>query len=81
MRRQRQYVFVLRETVSSFTLTTMMESEKHDDIRNAILALCAEVRCLGDEDITIRIDSGPGLAAITNDPTLTTRNPSGTRKC
>ena len=70
MRRYRQFVLVLRETVSSFTLTTLIDSERSNDLRDGLLFLCSEVRCLGDGGIHIRVDSAPGLVSLVNDPTL-----------
>lgn len=70
MRRYRQYILVIRETVSSFTLTKLLPSEKHADLQIAILLLCAEVRSLGHSGITIRVDPAPGLVALVNDSTF-----------
>ena len=70
MRRYRQHVLVLRETVSSFTLTTLIEDERSDGLRDGLLFLCSEVRCLGDGGTSIRVDSAPGLVSLVNDPML-----------
>ncbi|KAK2569603.1 hypothetical protein P5673_005430 [Acropora cervicornis] len=43
-RRHRQLILVLRETVSSYTLTTLIQSEKHEDLRNALIVLCSQLR-------------------------------------
>jgi hypothetical protein len=74
MRRYRQYVLVLRETVSSYTLTTFVNNEKHDTLRDAIIALCSEVTLHGDCLAHIRVDPGPGLVALKNDPLLKARS-------
>ena len=70
MRRYRQHVLVLRETVSSFTLTTLIEDERSDGLRDGLLFLCSEVRCLGDGGTSIRVDSAPGLVSLVNNPML-----------
>ena len=70
MRRDRQFIFLLRETVTSYTLTTVIENERHDQIRDALLLLCAEVKSLGDGGVVVRVDPGPGLVALVHDPTL-----------
>ena len=70
MKRYGQLVLLLRETVSSYTLTTIIESERHECLREAILTLCEEVKSLGDGGIHIRIDPAPGLVKLTNDPLL-----------
>ncbi len=70
MRRYKQYVMVLRETVSSYTLTMLVDNEKRDTLRDALLILCSEVRSLGSEGSHIRVDPAPGLVSLTKDPVL-----------
>ena len=70
MRRYKQYVLILRETVSSYTVTTIINSEKKEDLREGLLLLCAEVSCSGNKAITIRVDPAPGLVSLQNDQTL-----------
>ena len=67
MRRYRQYAVILRETISSFTLTDLIENEQHITLLNAIIALYAGVCTLGDGGATIRVDPAPGLRALVND--------------
>ena len=67
MKRYRQLVLVLRETVTSYTLTTFIDSERHECLRDAIITLCAEMRSLGDGGVHIRVDPAPGLVALKND--------------
>jgi hypothetical protein len=43
MRRYKQCILVIRETVSSYTLTTVISSEKHEELRDAIMAVYASV--------------------------------------
>ena len=69
-RRHRQMILVLRETVSSYTLTTLIKSEKHDDLRNAIIVLCSQLRSLQDGGTTVRVDPAPGFCSLANDPIL-----------
>ena len=59
---------VVRETVSSYTLTEITDSERHDCLQDSILSLCAKVKSLGDGGAHIRVDPAPGLQALTNDP-------------
>ena len=69
MNRWKQHIVILRECVSSYTLTCFADSEKAKDLVNAILVLCAEVRNLSGIT-TIRIDPAPGFVASINDPNL-----------
>ena len=50
--------------------TALISSEKHQDLREAILILCTEVRCLGIAGVHICINPAPGLTALKDDPTL-----------
>ncbi|XP_067664175.1 uncharacterized protein [Haliotis asinina] len=72
MKRFGQLVFVLRETVSSFTITCFIDSERRDDLRSCIISLCACVRHLGDSGTTIRVDPAPGFVSLANDSILRT---------
>ena len=69
-RRHRQLILVIRETVSSYTSTTLIKSEKHEDLRNAIIVLCSQLRSLQDGGTTVRVDPAPGFCALANDPIL-----------
>ena len=71
MRRYRQYILVLRETVSSYTLTTLIDNERHETLRDAIIILCAESSSPGAGNSHIRVDPAPGFKSLVNDPRLT----------
>ena len=68
--RHRQLILVLRETVSSYTLTTLIKSEKHEDLRNGLIVLCSQLRSLHDGGVTVRVDPAPGFCALVTDPIL-----------
>ncbi len=70
MRRCRQFIFVLRETVSSFTVTCIIPDERHESLRDALIMCCAEIRSLGDSGSSVRVDPAPGLVKLKNDPML-----------
>ena len=69
-RRHQQFILVIRETVSPYTFTTLIKSEQHEDLRNAIIVLCSQLRSLQDGGATVRIDPAPGFCALANDPIL-----------
>lgn len=73
MRRYRQCVLLLRETVSSFTLTSIIADEKHETLRDAIITMCADVALQGESGVQVRVDPGPGLVALKDDPVLLAR--------
>ena len=69
-RRHRQLILVLRETVCSYTLTTLIKSERHEDLRNAIIVICSQLRSLHDGGATVRVDPAPGFCSLASDPIL-----------
>ena len=71
MKRYAQLVFVLRETVSSYTLTTFIESERSASLREAVLILTSQVRSPGTSGIQVRVDAAPGFVSLCSDPVLT----------
>ena len=70
MRRYRQCIFVLRETVSSYTIASIIESERQEHLRDALLILCSELKSLRDGGVTIRVDPAPGSSSLVNDKIL-----------
>ena len=67
LKRERQLIAILRETVTSFSVTTFMNSETHADHRDALLTLSAEVKGFSAE---VRVDPAPGLTCLRDDPIL-----------
>ena len=55
IKRNRQLIFVIRETVSSYTSTCVVESERHDALRDCIVRLCVEFRPLDGPPAWIRL--------------------------
>ncbi len=74
-KRNSRFVLVLRETVSSFTLTTLLPSEKRDDLRNALITQVAELR-LVESLVSIRVDEARDkclIVSLNNDGTCQLR--------
>jgi len=67
IKREKQLIAVLRETVTSYTMTSFANSENQKDLRDTIIVLSASMKCTGAE---IRIDPGPGLASLVGDSIL-----------
>ena len=67
LRRERQLIGILRESVTSYSVTSLMNSEDHVDHRNTILILAAELKGFASE---IRVDPAPGLASLRGDAIL-----------
>jgi len=56
IKRSRQLVLVLREYVTSFTATTLLEDERHNTLRDALIRLCVQMRPLDRPSAVIRTD-------------------------
>lgn len=70
LKRERQLILVIRECVTSFTFTKLLESERHLDHRDAIIQLLAEVHPLDGPFAVIRTDPAPGFKALVSDQLL-----------
>ena len=70
MKRTKQCVLVLRECVTSYTTTRLIENEQHDTIRDSLISMCIELRPLDGPLAVIRTDPAPGFVALVNDPSL-----------
>ena len=74
IQRERQHILVVREDVTSFTWTTLLNDEKHISLREGLLAACLNLNPLDGPPAIIRTDSAPGFRALCNDPLLTKYN-------
>ena len=70
IKRSRQLIFVLRETVTSYTSSLFLENECHQTLRDAIVKLCLEMRPMDGPPAVLRTDPAPGFKALVNDPLL-----------
>ena len=64
IKRNKQLILILRETVTSYTTSMFISDEGHKSIRNASITLVAAVKNIG---VIIRVDPGPGLVALVGD--------------
>ncbi|CAC5380848.1 unnamed protein product [Mytilus coruscus] len=70
LKRERQLVFVLRECVTSYTFTKLFDSERHQDLRDAIIQLLAEVHPLNGPIAVFRTDPASGFKTLVKDELL-----------
>ena len=69
IKRAKQFIIVLRECVTSYTVSSLLPDERHDTLRDALISLC------------INMFDGP-LAVIQTDPALRQRpSPSRLENC
>ena len=66
----RQLVLVLRECVTSFTATTLLEDERHHALRDAIIRLCPQLSPLDGPPAVVRTDLASGFKALAEDQQL-----------
>jgi hypothetical protein len=70
LKRNKQLILVLRETVSSYTSACIIENEKHDTLRVALLKLILGLHPLEGPSAIIRCDAAPGFVALREDEKL-----------
>jgi len=66
----RQLIFALRETITSYTNTSLLNSATHESLRSALLCLCLALRPLVRPHAVICVDPAPGFVALQNDNVL-----------
>lgn len=57
----KQPILVFRECVTSFTGTTLLEDERHNTLRNALIRLCVQMRPLDGPSAVISTDPASGF--------------------
>ena len=70
LKRSRQLILVLKESVTSYTSTMVIEDERHHTLRDALLRLCIQLRPLDGPPAVIQTDSAPGFKSLVNDQLL-----------
>lgn len=61
LKRERQLVLVLREYITSYTRTLLIENERHETLREGLLILCLELLPVDGPFAVIRTDPAPGF--------------------
>ena len=70
MRRKKQTIFVLRETISSFTKTCLIPNEQSSTLRDTLLQLILDMTPMQGPTAVVRCDPAPGFYSLKNDKTL-----------
>ena len=70
IRRNRQFILVLRECVTAFTSACLIPDETHSTLRDALIRLCVGQHPLDGPKAVIRVDPAPGFSALRNDQSL-----------
>ena len=70
IKRAKQFILVLRECVTSYTVSTLLPKEPHGTLRDAHISLCINMRPLDGPLAVIRTDPAPWFTALDNDSVL-----------
>ena len=70
IKRSRQLILVLRETITSYTSSQLLQDERHQTLRDALIQLCIQMRPMDGPPAIIRTDPAPGFKALMNDKSL-----------
>ena len=74
MRRSKQCIFVLRETVTSYTKAIIIDNEQRNTIREALICLSAETHPIHGPPAIIRVDPAPAFVSLRDDDSLKQAN-------
>ena len=68
IRGDQQFIFITREKLSSFTVTKLIDDEKSETLREAIISTTAEL--IPEEGLSMQVDNCPALVALASDAQL-----------
>ncbi len=68
LRRTRQFIFVVRDSFSSFTITKIIPDERAETFKSALIECTAELKSAAG--CCVRIDAAPGFSPLVNDKDL-----------
>ena len=63
-------VLVVRETVTSHTLTCFVDDERAATLEQALISLCVALRAVDGPPVTVRVDPAPGFVALSSSEAL-----------
>ena len=70
LKKNRQLILVLHESVSSYTVACLIDNEKQETLCDALARLCLELHPIDGPRAVIRTDPAPGFMALTNNSVL-----------
>ena len=65
-----QLILVLREAVTSFTMSPLLQNERHESLRDALIQMCIQLHPMEGPPAVIRTDPAPGFKALVDDKFL-----------
>ena len=70
IKQAKQFILVLHECVTFYTVSTLLPNERHDMLHNALFSLCINTQPLDGPLAVIRTDPTPCFMALNNDSVL-----------
>ena len=70
MHHERQLILVVRETVTSHTLTCFVSDERAPTIEAALISLCLCLRAVDGPPVTVRVDPAPCFVSLSSSDAL-----------
>ena len=74
MKQNRQLIFVLRESVTSFTTSCIIDNERQESLSQALICLSANMIPLDRPKAVVRVDGASGLRALKHSALLPAHN-------
>ena len=59
--------------MSLYSLSSLINGERNNQLRNALISMCAGLRLHGDNSTTVHVDPARGFVAQVSDPALAKR--------
>lgn len=74
MRRCKQFIFVVRDTFSSYTVASLIPDEQHGSLRTHLIIIISSLRPNPQSKAEIRVDNAPGFQPLKRDVSLLGHN-------
>ena len=74
IRREKQFIFMLRDVVTSYTWSLLIEGETAETLRDSLIRLCVANRPIDGPKAVVRVDPAPGFIALKEDKFLSEHN-------
>lgn len=70
IKRAKQVILLVRESISSYTMATIIDNEQHQTIRDTLIQTLVGLVPLDGPPAVVRVDPAPGFVALANDEFL-----------
>ena len=70
LKRNRQLILVVRETVTSFSAACIIDDERRDTLREGLASLMVGLHPIDGPNAVVRVDAAPGFVSLKDDEAL-----------